>query len=70
MMPFMAARLGAGQGRAITAGEWGLGAESVRLGVSACADVSLVEMRQMSNVGLRCPNDLEFCHDILPCKNA
>jgi len=50
MMPFMAAKLGAVQGRAIVVAGWRLGAESVRLGFSVCADVSLVGMRQMSNV--------------------
>jgi hypothetical protein len=46
----MAAKLGAVQGRAIMAGEWRPGAESVRLGFSACADAALVGMRQMPNI--------------------
>jgi hypothetical protein len=48
--PFMAAKLGAVQGRAIMAAERRSGTESVRLGFSAWADASLVGMRQMSNV--------------------
>jgi hypothetical protein len=49
-MPFMAVKLGAVQGRAIMAAGWRSGAESVRLGFSACADVSLAGMRQISNL--------------------